>query len=361
MADISYPLQPQEEGKFAPANPMQERLSTLLNCPLTIGNRRIEKRLVLSPMTQLGHVAFRELLSDLGGCGLMFSEMCNAKTIPHENRSTSAYFKWRNEELENLVWQIVGADPAAMAAAARRIEKEGFFGVDINFGCAAAVICRQHQGAALLKDTGQALRIVRAVREAVSMPLFVKFRTGWKDDPAAAVDLAQRFQEAGADALTFHPRLAPDRRSRPPKWPYIALVKQAVSIPVFGNGNVFSPADCLRMFQDTGCDAVAVGRMAIAQPWLFAAWTDALQPRADIYQTVALKMASLLAKHFDPVLAWRRFKRFALYYAANFRFGHSFYTRIARVQQLSAVKDVISEFFSTPPELTTRPNLNFMV
>jgi tRNA-dihydrouridine synthase B len=340
---------------------MQERLSALLNCHLTIGNRQIQKRLVLSPMTQLGHVAFRELLSAIGGCGLMFSEMCNAKTIPQENRLTSAYFKWRDEERENLVWQILGADPAAMAAAARRIEREGFFGVDINLGCSAAVICRQNQGAALLKDSEKAVGIVRAVREAVSIPLFVKFRTGWRDDPGAAVDLARRFQEAGADALTFHPRLAPDRRSRPPKWPYIALVKQAVSIPVFGNGNVFSAADCLHMIQDTGCDGVAVGRMAIAQPWIFAAWTDSLRPTDEVYRTVALQMASLVAKHFDPVLACRRFKRFAQYYAANFRFGHSFYTRIARVHQMSEVVEVIAEFFSTPPELTTSPNLNFFV
>jgi nifR3 family TIM-barrel protein len=343
------------------ANPVQEPLSDLLNCPLTIGSRQIQKRLVLSPMTQLGNVAFRELLSALGGCGLMFSEMCNAKTIPTENRLTSAYFKWRDEERKNLVWQILGADPAAMAAAARRIEREGFFGVDINFGCSATVICRQNQGAAILKNSELAVQIVSAVREAVSIPLFVKFRTGWRDDPGAAADLARRFQEAGADALTFHPRQAPDRRSRPPKWPYIALVKQAVSIPVFGNGNVFGPADCLRMIQDTGCDGVAVGRMAIAQPWLFAAWTGGLQPTAEVYRTVALQMASLLAKHFDPNLACRRFKRFALYYAANFRYGHSFITRMAHVRQLSDVNDIIAEFFSTPPELTTSPNLNFLV
>ena len=120
-----------------------------------------------------------------------------------------------------------------MALAARRIESEGFFGVDLNFGCSVAAICKKGAGAALLKTPDRAVEIVEAVRRSVSCPLFVKYRTGWEDDPAFAVSMGRAFEAAGADALTFHPRVAPDRRSRAPKWEIIGRVKAAVDIPVF--------------------------------------------------------------------------------------------------------------------------------
>ncbi len=195
---------------------MDNSLASFLGQPLIIGNRTIENRLVLAPMTFLGHVAFRELVAQYGGYGLLYTEMCSARAIPNENRFVSPYFKWRDEEITRLVCQIFGGEPSVMARAARRVEAEGFFGVDINFGCANGSICRQNCGAAILKDPDLAVNIVSEVRQAVSIPLSVKFRTGWKDDPRYAVDLACSFEAAGADALIFHPRVAPDRRTRPP-------------------------------------------------------------------------------------------------------------------------------------------------
>lgn len=310
-------------------------------------------------MAFLGNVAFRELVESYGGFGLLFSEMCSAKRIPRENRHASAYFKWRNEERPHLVCQILGADPHIMAEAARRIEQEGFFGVDINFGCAGIAICRRHGGAAVLKDPDLATRIVACVREAVSIPLFVKFRTGWKDDPQFFIALAKRFEIAGADALTFHPRIAPDRRTRPARWEYIGRVKQAVSIPVFGNGDVFDRADCRHMLQSTGCDAVALGRIALARPWVFAEWTDGFDPGPEIFLNSALQLTRLLASHFDPAQALRRFKRFGLYFSANFRFGHTLYTRISNASNMAVMEDVLRRFFESSPQTASRPNLNF--
>ena len=222
---------------------MEFDLAAYLNQPLRIGGKTIPKRLVFAPMTYLGHAAFRELLSGFGGFGLLFSEMCSAKTIPTENRHVSAFFKWRDEELPLLVCQILGSEPERMAEAARRIEAEGFFGVDVNFGCANSTICRRSCGAAVLKTPDLAGVIVERIRKAVALPVLVKFRTGWQDRPEAAVAMARRFEEAGADAVTFHPRVAPDRRARPPRWEYIGLVKQALKIPVFGNGDVFDADD----------------------------------------------------------------------------------------------------------------------
>jgi nifR3 family TIM-barrel protein len=338
---------------------MVNNLATYLCQPLKIGSEVIDNRLVLAPMTFLGHVAFRELLSRYGGYGLLYSEMCNAKAVPHENRFFSPYFRWRDEERHRLVCQIFGADPAVMARAARRIEREGLFGVDINFGCCNGSICRQNCGAAVLKDPDLAVRIVAEVRQAVAFPLSVKFRTGWQNDSQGAVDLARRFEAAGADALIFHPRVAPDRRSRPPRWEYIGLVKQAVGIPVFGNGDVFNRNDCLRIIQKTGCDGVALGRMAIARPWIFAVWTSGLKPAADIYLEAALDLAGLLTKHYDPIPALRRFKRFSGYFAANFKFGHLLHSRILNAADMLQVEQILRRFFDKSPDLVSKPNLNF--
>jgi nifR3 family TIM-barrel protein len=338
---------------------MMAALSDILNQALQIGSKSIAKRLVFAPMAFLGNVAFRELLQIYGGYGLLFTEMCSAKRIPNENRHVSTYFKWRDAELPHLVCQIFGADPMTMARAAVRIEAEQFFGVDINFGCSDVSICRQNCGAAILNQPALATKIVSEVRKAVSIPLFVKFRTGWKDNPQAAVALAKRFEDAGADALTFHPRVAPDRRKRPAKWEYIAMVKQAVSIPVFGNGDVFDQNDCLKMIETTECDGVAIGRMAIARPWLFAEWTEGYQCDADIYLSSCVRLARLLEKHFDPAKALRRFKKFAYYFCANFQFGHTLHTGVQNADDMEETRAVLYQFFQTPPQCVSRPNLNF--
>ena len=305
-------------------------LAEYLRQPLKIGDKSIDARLVLAPMSFLGHVAFRELVSRYGGYGLLFSEMCSARAIPNENRFISPYFRWRDEECSRLSCQIFGSDRQTMAAAARRIETEGLFGVDINMGCSNTRICRQNCGAALLKNPDQ-----------------------------ATADMAKRFEDAGADALTFHPRVAPDRRSRPPKWAYIGLVKQAVSIPVFGNGDIFDRNDCLRMINETGCDGVALGRMAIARPWIFAEFMDNLLTSPEIFLEAATQLIQLLQCHYDPIRAIKRFKRFSFYYCANFTFGHALHTRIINAADMQAIEAILRRFFEQSPEIQTRPNMNF--
>lgn len=338
---------------------MRPELADILNQPLAVGNASIAKRLVMAPMAFLGNIAFRELVQQFGGYGLLFTEMCSAKRIPQENRYRSTYFRWRDAELSQLVCQIFGADPLTMALAARRIEAEQFFGVDINFGCSKVSICRQNCGAAILNTPDLAAKIVSEVRKAVSIPLFVKYRIGWQNDPRTAVDMARRFEDAGADVLTFHPRVAPDRRSRPAKWEYISKVKQAVAIPVFGNGDVFDQADCLKMLMTTGCDGVAIGRMAIARPWLFAEWTEGYRCGLEIYLDSALRLAGLLEAHFEAPGALRRFKKFVFYFSASFKFGHTLCSAIQKAETMTEAKEFLHQFFERPLEIVSRPNLNF--
>ena len=329
-----------------------------MNRGINIRGRKIAPALLIAPMAGLTHVAFRELAAEYGGYGLLFTEMCSAKALPSENPRVSAVFRWRAQELSHLVCQIFGADPDQMARAAGRIESEGFFGVDINMGCSVAAIYKQGAGAGLLKEPGRAAEVVAAVRNAVSIPVTVKFRTGWQDAPEPAVDLARRLAEAGADALTFHPRVAPDRRSRPPKWDYIRVVKQAVDIPVFGNGEVFSENDCLRMLADTGCDGVAVGRMALARPWILAQWTRGFVPSAEIYPHCAHRMLDLLEKYYEPVTALRRYKKWLVYFAANFTYGHRFATQVKGAAGIPAAHRAVDAFFQSDPARSRTPNMN---
>ena len=310
-------------------------------------------------MSYVGNVAFRQLLAGFGGDGPLFSEMCSARRVPSENPRISTHFRWTEQERPRLVCQLLGKNPGRMAEAARRVEQEGLFGVDINFGCSATMVCRRNTGAAVLKEPRLAQDIVAAVRNAVKLPLWVKFRTGWEDDPQYPLDLARRFEDAGANALTFHPRVAPDRRSRQPKWAYIANVKEAVNIPVFGNGNVFSEQDCLRMLNSTGCDGVSLGRLGIARPWVFGQWTGIFKPGGSVYYDTVRGLLDLLPSHFDAKNALGRFKRFCYYFAANFRFGHTLFSQIQNAPNLGATAQAIDSFFRQTPELTNTPNLNF--
>ncbi len=342
-----------------PTMTTNQTLQRFLTTPLTIRDREVRGRLFMAPMAKLGNTAFRQIVTAFGGYGLLFSEMCWAASVPCGNGHDQGGFTWRPEEdLSALVCQIFGNHPETMAWAAQRIAREGFFGVDLNFGCAVARICKKGYGAALLKEPGQAAAIIKAIRNAVSMPVFVKFRTGWDDDPEIAVDSARRFEDAGADALTFHPRVAPDRRTRPPRWEYIARVKEAVRIPVIGNGDVFDRHDCEKMIAQTGCDGVALGRLALARPWIFAEWASGFQPSADIYLKSALALTEHLEACYGPHTGKRRFHRYAAYFTANFRYGHFLYGRLCRVSDLAGVRAVLREHLTEDPDVLPRPNMH---
>ncbi|WP_243544717.1 tRNA dihydrouridine synthase [Pseudodesulfovibrio tunisiensis] len=325
--------------------------------PLKIRGRQVANRLWLAPMAGLGHVAFREVLDGYGGCGLLFTEMCTARGLPTEKPSRSSVFRWREEELPRLVCQLMGGDPREMAEAAKRVEREGFFGVDVNMGCSVSGVVKRHAGADLLRHPDRAEAVVRAIREAVDIPMFVKFRTGWDSDPSGAVALARRFQEIGVDCLVFHPRVAPDRRTRPPELEHIRLVREAVDIPVIGNGNVCLPDDCARMLEATGCHGVSIGRMAVARPWLFAEWTGLGVPESDNpYLDLGLRVCDSLERHYDPTRAIKLYRKFLIYYAANFAYGHSLLSRLGKGTTMGAMRENLCELVRPDMSISRRPN-----
>lgn len=329
--------------------------------PLHIGNKIAKGRLWLAPMAGLGHTPLRSLIDDFGGCGLLFTGMCNARAVPTEKRMPYSAFSWRDEELEHCVMQLFGGETDFMADAARRIEDEGFFGVDINMGCSVTAITRKGYGAELLRQPDQAVAIVTAVRKAVDFPVFVKFRTGWNPDPSTAVTLAKRFEDAGADALVFHPRVAPDRRTRPPFRSHIKLVKDAVSIPVIGNGDVLTASNALSMMESTGCDGISIGRLAVSRPWSFAAWTGLLNedPSAnpDLWRSTPEKMLdAIIRSGGDTHYMARQYGRFMLYYIANFVYGARLRGALSTGFDLDLLRSSTRETLATLPLVASAPS-----
>ena len=326
---------------------MPSDLAQFINQPLQIGSRTIAGRLVLAPMTGLGHVAFRQWLDDLGGCGLMYSEMCSAARIPHENRYRSSYFRWRDAEADRLAIQILGSEPEKMAAAAERIEADGLFGVDVNLGCSVREVCRYDQGAALLKEPDRAVQLVARVRRAVKCPVTVKFRTGWEDDPARRFLWPGVWKTSAWMPWFFIPgwrRIgAPDR----PNGPILVWSNKLSPFPFSAT------ATCSRLrIVGRWCgrpDAMAWpwGASPLPGPGFFLSGLRAAILDQRIYLQGALQLLELVQAHFEPVPALRRFRQYASYLASNFAFGNTLFNQIRRAADPQAIKDVLISFFSS--------------
>jgi tRNA-dihydrouridine synthase B len=232
----------------------------------SIGTVTIQPAVLLAPMEDVTNAAFRRIVKRIAGPGLMFTEFVSAMAIHHGAKKTLKKLRIAADE-RPLGIQIFGGDPGVMAETARLCQAMGADLVDINMGCWVPKVCRTGSGAALLKDPDLAERIVRSVVEAVSIPVTVKVRAGWTYESFAAPELARRFEAAGAQMLTLHARFAQQGFEGEADWKLIEAMRRAVKVPLVGNGDVRVPEDALRMFSETGCDGVMVGRVAISNPW----------------------------------------------------------------------------------------------
>ncbi len=234
-----------------------------------IGPIPVDVPVVLAPMEDVSNLAFRRVCKDIAGPGLMFTEFVSAMAIHYNAKKTYKKMVIHPEE-RPLGIQIFGGDPEIMAETARVAEEFGADIVDINMGCWVPKVCRTGSGAALLKDPELAEKIVRSVVNAVKVPVTVKVRAGWDYSLFAAPDLARRFQDAGAQMMTLHARFAKQGFEGEANWDLIRQLREVLTIPLLGNGDVKTPEDATRMMSETGCDGVMVGRAAISNPWALA-------------------------------------------------------------------------------------------
>jgi nifR3 family TIM-barrel protein len=220
-------------------------------------------------MAGVTDTVFRRFIRNLGGCGLIMTEFTSADGVLRKKDQKAKRYLHFYEDEHPISAQLFGSDPQVMAEAARMVEGLGFDLVDLNLGCPAKKVVKCNGGSGLLRDLPAIGKIFEAVRAAVRIPFTVKFRAGWSDDEIVCVELARMAESCGLAAVALHARTREQGYSGNARWEWIAAVKDAVKIPVIGNGDIRSPEDACAMVTQTGCDAVMIGRTAPSNPWIF--------------------------------------------------------------------------------------------
>ena len=286
---------------------------------LKIGNVELENRYILGPMAGVTDLPFR-LLCREQGAGLLCMEMVSAKAILYNNRNTEQLLTIHPEE-RPVSLQLFGSDPKIMSEMAKRIEERPFAILDINMGCPVPKVVKNGEGSALMKEPKLVYEIVSAVVKAIEKPVTVKIRKGFDDDHVNAVEIAKIIEEAGAAAVAVHGRTREQYYSGKADWDIIRQVKEAVSIPVIGNGDVTSPQKAEELVRQTGCDGVMIARGAQGNPWIFSEMTAYEQtgeipagPDKDEVRKMMLRHARLQLEYKGDYLGIREMRKHVAWY-----------------------------------------------
>ncbi len=313
-----------------------------------IGNVTLENGVFLAPMAGVTDLPFRLLCREMG-TGLVCSEMVSAKAIYYNNKNTEGLLEIHEKE-RPVSLQLFGSDPQLMAEMAKRIEERPFSILDINMGCPVPKVVNNGEGSALMKNPVLAGKIISAVAGAVNKPVTVKIRKGFDEAHANAVELAHIAQESGAAAVAVHGRTREQYYAGKADWDCIAQVKQAVSIPVMGNGDVNGPEAAERMRKETGCDAVLVGRAARGNPWIFRQIIHYLEtgellskPPIEEVRAMMLRHASLLTEYKGEFTAIREMRKHVCWYTAGY--PHSARLR-ERINEMETMEELEALFLA---------------
>ncbi|MEU0789534.1 tRNA dihydrouridine synthase DusB [Amycolatopsis sp. NPDC005961] len=336
---------------------MEDVTATLSKPALKIGPYQVDPPVVLAPMAGITNVAFRQLCAEYGG-GIYVCEMITARAVVERHPATMHMMTFGAEEKPRSM-QLYGVDPKTMAEAVRIIVGEGLADhIDSNFGCPVAKVTRKGGGAALPYKRKLFEAIVReSARAAGDVPFTVKFRIGIDDDHRTYLDAGRIAEGEGAAAVSLHARTAAQRYSGQADWTKITALKEAVtSIPVLGNGDIFSAADALRMVDETGCDGVVVGRGCLGRPWLFGELEAAFAgrplptpPNLGEVARVLRRHAGLLIGHDGETKALRDLRKHMAWYFMNFPVGSELRRGFAMVSGLAELDDLIGRLDHDAP------------
>lgn len=315
---------------------------------LKIGNVELDSPVALAPMAGVTDLPFRILCREQG-CGLMCTEMVSAKALLYKNRNTKPLLETKPEERPVAV-QLFGSDPEIMSEMALMLEEGPYDIIDVNMGCPVPKIVNNGEGSALMKNPKLAGEILSAMTRKLKKPVTVKFRKGFNDESVNAVEFAKMAEQRGAAAVAVHGRTREQFYSGKADWDIIRQVKEAVSIPVIGNGDIFTPQDAGRMMEETGCDGVMVARGAKGNPWIFGRIDHYLktgevlpkQGPEEVKQMI-LRHAELLVAFKGEYTAMREMRKHVSWYTAGYPHSAALRNEINLVETMEELTELVLE------------------